>query len=99
MNRPEPVYPPSYVEHRTFFLDSQTATMSEGSAPSKHSSASYVSDSWDDDGAHFVHTFSKYTELIGFSQAKLYMSCADTDDLECMPCVESSMHLVSHWCS
>ena len=82
VNRPESVYPPSYVEHRTFFLDSQTAAMSEGGAPSKPSSTSYVSDSWDDDGAHFVHTFSKYTELIGFSQAKLFMSRADTDDLD-----------------
>ncbi|GAM43170.1 hypothetical protein TCE0_047f17760 [Talaromyces pinophilus] len=60
VNEPEPVYPPSYVEHRTFFLDSQTATMSECGASSKPSSTSYVSDSWDDDGAHFVHTFSKY---------------------------------------
>lgn len=56
--------------------------MSVGGAPSKPSSTSYVSDSWDDDGAHFVHTFSKYTELIGFSQAKLFMYCADTDDLD-----------------
>jgi predicted acyl esterase len=56
--------------------------MSEGGAPSKPSSTSYVSNSWDDDGAHFVHTFSKYTELIGFSQAKLFMSCADTNDLD-----------------
>lgn len=61
---------------------SQTATMSEDGASSKPSSTSYLSDSWDDDGAYFVHTFSKYTELIGFSQAKLFMSCAGTDDLD-----------------
>ena len=82
VNRSEPEYPPSYVEHRTFFLDGKTAVMSEGSAPSEASSTSYHSDSWDDDGAHFVHKFSTYTELIGYSQVKLYMSCAENDDLD-----------------
>ncbi|KIW97423.1 uncharacterized protein Z519_01007 [Cladophialophora bantiana CBS 173.52] len=82
VNRPEPVYPPSYVKHRTFFLDAKTATMSEGGAPGEASSTAYQSDSWDDDGAHFVHKFSTYTELIGYSQVKLYMSCAEADDLD-----------------
>ncbi|KIW63982.1 hypothetical protein PV04_08942 [Phialophora macrospora] len=82
VNRPEPVYPPSYVQHRTFFLDGQAATMSEGAAPSETASTSYDSDSWDDDGAHFTHTFDTYTELIGYCQATLYMSCADTDDMD-----------------
>lgn len=82
VNRPEPVYPPSYVEHRTFFLDGKTATVNEGIAPSHSSSTSYQSDSWDDDGAHFIHKFSIYTELIGFSQVTLYMSCAEADDLD-----------------
>ncbi|QKX62957.1 uncharacterized protein TRUGW13939_10125 [Talaromyces rugulosus] len=82
LNRPEPAYPPSYVAHRTFFLDSQTGTLNEGDTPGKLSSISYVSDSWDDDGAHFVHKFSSYTELIGYSQVKLYMSCTETDDLD-----------------
>lgn len=82
VNRPESVYPPSYVEHRTFFLDGQTGTMDEDKPASESGSLSYQCDSWDDDGAHFVHTFTSYTELIGFSQAKLYMSCADTDDLD-----------------
>jgi predicted acyl esterase len=70
------------VAHRTFFLDGQTGTLNEGDTPEKPSSISYVSDSWDDDGAHFVHKFSSYTELIGYSQAKLYMSCTETDDLD-----------------
>ena len=82
VNRPESVYPPSYVEHRTFFLDGQTGTMDDDKPASASGSLSYQSDSWDDDGAHFVHTFTSYTELIGFSQAKLYMSCADADDLD-----------------
>ncbi|KIX02765.1 uncharacterized protein Z518_08707 [Rhinocladiella mackenziei CBS 650.93] len=83
VNRPEAVYPPSYVEHRTFFLDGATATISEsGAPPGEASSISYQSDSWDDDGAHFVHKFNTYTELIGYSQVKLYMSCADADDMD-----------------
>lgn len=82
VNRPEPVYPPSYVEHRTFFLDSKTAIINEGAALGEPSSISYQSDSWGDDGTHFVHKFSTYTELIGYSQVKLYMSCAETDDLD-----------------
>lgn len=82
VNRPEPVYPPSYVEHRTFFLNGNTRTLAEGNAPRETSSVCYQSDSWDDDGVHFVHKFSTYTELIGFSQVKLYMSCAETDDLD-----------------
>ena len=82
VNRPETAYPPNYVQHRTFFLDGKTATMNENLAPSQASTISYQSDSWDDDGAHFVHTFGSYTELIGFSQVRLYMSCNDNDDLD-----------------
>lgn len=82
VNRPEPVYPPQYVKHRTFSLDGKTGTMQEGGAPTKPSSSSYQSDSWDDDGAHFVHKFTTYTELIGYCQVKLFLSCAETDDLD-----------------
>ena len=56
--------------------------MTEGGASSKDSSISYQSDSWDDDGAHFVYKFSTYTELIGYSQVKLYMSSVEANDLD-----------------
>ena len=56
--------------------------MKESGASDEPSSIGYQSDSWDDDGAHFVHTFSTYTELIGYSQVKLYMSCVETDDMD-----------------
>ncbi|KAH8886239.1 alpha/beta-hydrolase [Thozetella sp. PMI_491] len=82
VNRPEAVYPPSYVEHQTFFLDANTATMKQGCAPDQSTSIGYQSDLWDDDGAYFAHKFDTYTELIGYSQARLYMSCADADDLD-----------------
>lgn len=82
MDRPEPTYPPPYVEHRTFFLDCQNAAFGEDKVRTELSSIDYQSDSWDDDGVHFVHRLDAYTELIGFGQVKLYMSCADTDDLD-----------------
>ena len=82
VNRPESSYPPDYVAHRTFYLDSKSGTMSEGRAPSDLFTTSYQSDSWDDDGVHFTHKFDSYTELIGFSQARLYMACADTNDMD-----------------
>lgn len=56
--------------------------MSEDTPPSPATTATYQSDSWDDDGAHFSHTFSTYTELIGYSQARLYMSCPTADDMD-----------------
>jgi len=42
----------------------------------------YQCDSWDDDGAHFTYKFTAYTEFIGYSKATLYMSCADTNDMD-----------------
>ena len=56
--------------------------MEEGTGPDQSATLTYQSDAWDDDGAHFVHTFDLYTELIGYSQVRLYMSCAETDDLD-----------------
>ncbi|KAL4736692.1 Alpha/Beta hydrolase protein [Aspergillus similis] len=43
---------------------------------------SYQSDSRDDDGAHFNLTFNEPTELTRSSQAALYMSCEDLDDMD-----------------
>jgi uncharacterized protein len=82
VNRPDTHYPPKNVEHRKFFLDGKTGGMQEAKAPAEPSSSSYQSDSWDDDGAHFIHTFDRYTELIGYSQVRLFMSCADTDEMD-----------------
>ena len=82
VERPDSAYPPSYCEHRKFYLDGESGTMSEHQVPPKYSSRTYQSDSWDHDGAHFVHKFDSYTELIGFSEAELYMSCPDTDELD-----------------
>lgn len=79
--RVEDDYPPKRTKYETLFLDASKGALSTTS-PTSTSVASYQSDSWDDDGAHFTYTFAKYTELCGFSKAKLYMSCADLDDLD-----------------
>ena len=50
--------------------------------PESEAISSYQSDSWDDDGTHFQYTFDSYTELCGFSKARLYMSCNDMDDMD-----------------
>ena len=82
VNRAEPTYPPPGVEHRAFFLDCEDSILRPNKSPEGTSSVAYCSDSWDDDGAHFAYKFGAYTELIGFSKARLYMSCIDTDDMD-----------------
>ena len=82
VNRPESTYPPPKMRHRRFFLDATSASMTEKSVPLQNTTADYQSDSWDDDGAHFSHKFDTYTELIGYSQVHLYMSCPDNDDMD-----------------
>ncbi|KAF9892299.1 hypothetical protein FE257_002076 [Aspergillus nanangensis] len=79
--RAEDAYPPSRVAYKTFHLDAATQTLLPTSCPNT-SSLSYQSDFWEDDGAHFTLTFAEPTELIGTSQARLFMSCADLDDLD-----------------
>lgn len=81
VNRAETSYPPSYVKHSTFFLDCSNGTLQKDE-PQPSSSMRYLADSWDDDGAHFSLKFHDYTELIGFSRVKLYMSCSENDDMD-----------------
>ena len=81
VHRAETTYPPNYVQHTTLFLDCKTRTLQHHEPTASHSTK-YLSDSWNDDGAHFSHKFSIYTELIGFSKLKLNMSCDDTDDMD-----------------
>ncbi|KAG0646971.1 Cocaine esterase [Hyphodiscus hymeniophilus] len=82
VNRAETTYPPPNMEHIQFFLDCENSTLRPHEPSQSASSVAYLSDSWDADGAHFVHKFELYTELVGFSKAKLYMSCTDTDDMD-----------------
>ncbi|ETS85194.1 hypothetical protein PFICI_03219 [Pestalotiopsis fici W106-1] len=79
--RAEDNYPPKRTKYETFFLDGTSSKLT-ADAPSTDVITTYQSDSWEDDGAHFSWTFSRYTELCGFSKAKLFMSCDDFDDMD-----------------
>lgn len=83
--RPEDDYPPKRVQYQNFLLNANDGSLTLDSATALSQSpatTSYQSDTWDDDGAHFTHTFDEYTELIGWSKATLFMSCNDLDDLD-----------------
>ncbi|QKX62820.1 uncharacterized protein TRUGW13939_09985 [Talaromyces rugulosus] len=85
--RAEDRYPPSRVEYKTFYLNAAKENGSlagslQTEAPTEIYAISYQSDMWEDDGVYFTLTFTETTELIGSSQVKLYMSCADLDDMD-----------------
>ncbi|KAJ5701960.1 hypothetical protein N7488_009508 [Penicillium malachiteum] len=85
--RAEDRYPPSRVEYKTFYLNAakdngSVAGSLQTEAPVKSVTTFYQSDMWEDDGAYFTFKFTDQTELIGSSQVKLYISCADLDDMD-----------------
>ncbi len=79
-SRAEDNYPPSRVRYETLYLDALNSALVPEIPDA--GSTSYQSDSWDDDGAHFIHKFDHYTELIGHSKVKLHMSCDSLDDMD-----------------
>lgn len=79
--RAEDNYPPTRTKYQTYYLNGSSGKL-QADVPSTNAVTTYQSDSWEDDGAHFTLTFTKYTELCGFSKAKLFMSCGDLDDLD-----------------
>lgn len=81
VDRADTSYPPSYAKNQTLFLNCEGGSL-QTAVPRTPSSAKYIADSWDDDGAHFSYKFKEHTELIGFSQVTLYMSCAEADDMD-----------------
>jgi predicted acyl esterase len=73
------------VQYHNYLLNASDGSLNLASSIALHqapATASYQSDTWEDDGAYFTHTFDKYTELIGWSKATLFMSCNDLDDLD-----------------
>lgn len=82
LNRAESDYPPARVEYKEFYLDGRSNKILAGALPSDISITSYQSDSWDDNGVHFTWTFDKYTELVGYSKATIYVSTKDSDDMD-----------------
>lgn len=80
-NRPEDNYPPARTEYHTLYLDSGKGSLSYRK-PKEHATASYIADKWEEDGVHFTYTFNKYTEILGPSKVKLFMSTEDKDDMD-----------------
>jgi predicted acyl esterase len=81
INRPDVAYPPPSINPTTLYVSCASGTLQ--TSPGGHNSTTqYQSNSWDDDGVHFSYKFSSYTELIGYSRVILYMSCADTDEMD-----------------
>ncbi|PON28986.1 hypothetical protein TGAM01_v202094 [Trichoderma gamsii] len=79
--RAEDNYPPNRAQYETLYLDAGNGAL-QSEVASTNASVSYNSTSWQDDGAHFTYKFDRYTELCGFSKAKLFMSCNDLDDMD-----------------
>ncbi|OAL51437.1 alpha/beta-hydrolase [Pyrenochaeta sp. DS3sAY3a] len=81
VERPEDSYPPSRTEYHTLYLDSENGRLSY-EQPKTPAKTSYRADKWEDQGSHFTYTFTKYTEIIGPSKVKLFMSANDKDDMD-----------------
>lgn len=79
-SRPERSYPPARVRYRPYYLDAVERCL-QIQTPTNTAVTSYRSDSWTDE-AHFTLTFDRYTELIGFSKATLFMSSDVADDMD-----------------
>jgi predicted acyl esterase len=80
-HRPEDNYPPARTEFHTLYLDSGRRSLSY-QKPQTHATASYIATEWENEGVHFIYTFSKYTEILGPSKVKLFMSTEDHDDMD-----------------
>ncbi|KAK1141008.1 hypothetical protein N8T08_009665 [Aspergillus melleus] len=78
---PEDNYPPSRTSFQTLYLDASDGALSLKPVE-REGAASFQSDRFEDDGAHFWYTFTQYTELLGPSKAKLFMSCQDLNDMD-----------------
>lgn len=81
VHRVEDNYPPSRTEYQKLYLDANNGSLST-TPPNASGVVSYKSDDLGDEGAYFVHTFGKYTELIGPSRLKVFMSTKDSDDMD-----------------
>ncbi|KAH6718396.1 Alpha/Beta hydrolase protein [Leptodontidium sp. MPI-SDFR-AT-0119] len=78
-NRPFSEYPPKNTQYKKLFLSESSLV----TAPvDKISSVSYQADDLRAVSADFKLVFDETTTLIGFSKARLWVSCADTDDMD-----------------
>jgi predicted acyl esterase len=80
-HRREDNYPPARTEYHTLYLHSEKGSLSYHK-PSETTAVSYNANRWEEEGAHFTYTFDKYTEILGPSKVKLFMSTNDKDDMD-----------------
>ncbi|KAK7607503.1 Alpha/Beta hydrolase protein [Phyllosticta paracitricarpa] len=80
IERPEQQYPLAHTKTVKYRLDTSDKT-GKFNLPSPESSASYESHSLDD-CLDFRIFFKSYTELFGHPVVKLWMSCAEKDDMD-----------------
>ncbi|KAH9205685.1 Alpha/Beta hydrolase protein [Leptodontidium sp. 2 PMI_412] len=81
-HRPESEYPPARVQYEKLYLDTKNQTLVQQAPGAQLGSITFAAHDKQDDGSHFTLTFDKYTELIGFSKAVLYVSTDAGDDLD-----------------
>lgn len=79
--RAEDDFPPTRTQYHTLYLDSAKSTLSYEKSSSS-SVMSYDASKWKEKGANFTYTFDKYTEVLGPSSVKLFMSTKDQDDMD-----------------
>ncbi|KAF5972967.1 acylase diesterase [Fusarium coicis] len=81
VHMPADQYPPAKFRYETMFLDAASGTLRH-SIPLTESVVEYQADSPSDIGCSFTYTFKEYTELCGISEARVYMSTPDHDDMD-----------------
>lgn len=80
VNEPAAQFPPAKFRYETLFLNATNGALGHRK-PSTEGVVVYQADSPSDDGCSFLHTFEEYTELCGVSNAKVFMSTVDHDDM------------------
>ncbi|KAH7201147.1 Alpha/Beta hydrolase protein [Fusarium oxysporum] len=79
LNLPFTEYPPRSTTYDKLHL---TASKQLSTSPSEGGSLSYQADSLSAAPVDFVRVFDKPTTVLGYSKAKLWVSCNETDDLD-----------------
>ncbi|XP_014550244.1 hypothetical protein COCVIDRAFT_115999 [Bipolaris victoriae FI3] len=85
VDRPISRLPPENFVWQSFYLDGLTSTLQRRPRINEHALTYDATVAWSyppKEYAGFRLTFEKYTELCGFSKAKLYMSTPDHDDMD-----------------
>ncbi|KAB2572782.1 putative serine esterase [Lasiodiplodia theobromae] len=80
LERPEEAWPIPRAKEAKYYLDVSSRALTTSNAQAEYSAA-YEAHSLSDT-LDFTVTFDKYTELAGYPLVKLWMSCAEKDDMD-----------------